>query len=612
MSTCTYCGKGQNAEGFFSCAQCGVNFENFSEKKHPYSGGVEIPVKQKGGFLGKAKWDLDSLNPIQKWFAISQDLQLAKAIRDSFLPLEPAGVFNVEGGDAVVSTKQIQDCCERPAFWVEDTCGTCGTGVGNTVVMQAGAGDGIYPVWINDIEPARQVLVSFWTLPQNEADLENVWPSFDNAVPFYLGQIKSDGALYLRDSVSNLGQVSLILDYEVYDAVVWIESRISGPSMDEMMNWFSEHGDEDSAAGMAAMMKETLSPVAFTLTRTEDSDIKAKTQEVLDQLGIIPTEIAAALWGDSSKMISSHMESADNYVSLMSAQFFTQENDRQTEKGIGNALYHALKVDVEGLSEGLLSYIHSDDPNVLYFGACMLMSTGHVEEAISQMRKAADAGHLLANIFHKRMTACVSRRGDIYPIWGSMTSSHQMYRALLASQENIEDAMDYWTLAADRGTSNAVSYYTWEMLRRADFQGAIDFYDAVKEVCTEIFSNNIAGIQQEVFDVEELQKVYINIQQYVNAASNAALAMYAAGQPEENFMHLWAFGKMTDNAESLFFPALVAKRNGREDEFNSIMSELSQDTREELVRIFNEILAEFETGSWMHAMATESLNLIKS
>lgn len=612
MNTCSYCGNAPVSEGLISCAASDVTIDNFRDRKHPYPSGVTVPVKVQSGIFRSEKWDLGNMNPIQKWFALSQDQKLSNSIRPIFSDPQPVGLFNVEGGEAVVSSKRKSDCCDGPSFIVEDTCSVCGTSASNTVVMPAGTGDGVYPVWQEGLEPAESLVISFFSTPNNGEEIDTLWENFRDAVPLFMGTIESSGAVYVRDSSSARGQASTIIQGGEYDAVLWIAARPGSMDFESMFALIQAGADSSELAEQTLAATDIMLPIAFTLTKSGTTEIVSSAQDILVASGLKFSQIAAAIWGSTMRNVTSHMQSAEPYISIMSAQFFNQDSNEQGEKGLGTALFHVINEGSEGMNPEILKYLESEDSNQLFFGACLLMTAGHPDESLIQMEKAADAGHPIARLFFDRMTDCLKRHQDIYPIWGTTNSDYQSWLAVNIRNEQIEDALDFWALGADRGNSNSASFYTWEMLRRGDFKNAVDFYLAIDPICREKFMEQLVGLEKNLVPDEMIAQATNNVHQYVNASSNAAIAMYAMGMPVEEYLEKWTvFGKAFEHAESIFMPALIEKRNGSIDESNKLVAEFSEETKNELIDTFNSIVDSVEYCAWMKKLASEGLEMLK-
>jgi hypothetical protein len=589
MALCHYCGKNNYAEGLISCAECQVTFDDaMGGLKGPWANGVSTPLKEKAkGFLSnKEIWNSENLNPIQSWWATTLDKAIGvKFINDLSQPLEPVGVFNVESGIATLTTNpEFCENCSSDSFFVSEVCENCGNGPLQRVVMAAGSGDGIYGVWQDPGEPAGSILVSFVRTTGDAPSESDAREAIKEASPLYLGSLASKGAIYIRDSMK--GQLSVIANKGEYDVVAWIGSVVGMPSMEQMF----ENGRNMSPE----MFSETLSPVAVTLTLVKEGNFAQDALQTLKASDLKASQVAAALWGDVNRTVQSHMQSADRDIAFLSGQFLEGEvENRQIERKFGNFLFHALTGGRSDFGSGMDKFLNGDDAETSFSAACMLMTAGHQPQAIEMMKTAAGLDHKLAQLFYQRMKRKIDACEDLFPIWGVSESDYMTYLAIKLADVNPEDSLDLWLMAADRGSSNAVSYYTWNCLQKGAFQETIDMYDATREFCLGKFERMLEALKKG--DESMVDQLVIQAEQLTNSTINYAVAHIAAGSDEEMFIEGLT---NEENSEATAYKALYFHRNNRIDEAASLVQLIDDAEKVKLIALCEREISTPDVDEW--------------
>lgn len=142
---------------------------------------------------------------------------------------ELRGYFNVEGGNAAVSTAYFDECDCYLEPGLQKDC-ACGRNALTTQAVIAGGGDGCYPAFQlrtldQTVSGAIAVFTQDWGQGM-ERSLLAPYDLVDAASPVRLGELQSDGMVYFNDSFTHWDHRNVSVDVELpagtYSVVAWL------------------------------------------------------------------------------------------------------------------------------------------------------------------------------------------------------------------------------------------------------------------------------------------------------------------------------------------------------------------------------------------------------
>lgn len=186
----------------------------------------------------------DQDEPMRSWFIEARaaiDPDMWQELLSIYLV---QGMFNVEGGNASVSSRTFGDCdgaCYFRSPYLG--CGTCARTLTNFNEVAAGMGDGVYPALaLLDRSDEPRCVGGIALFQDAFANLSRagfagtLGPILSRGAPMILGRIHTDGELYFSDSSTSYDSADLIVDIDVvpgeYVVVVWVTTP---QSMDDTM-----------------------------------------------------------------------------------------------------------------------------------------------------------------------------------------------------------------------------------------------------------------------------------------------------------------------------------------------------------------------------------------
>lgn len=230
----------------------------------------------------------DQDEPVRSWFVEARaaiDPDMWQELLSFFLV---QGMFNVEGGNASVSSRIFGDCngaCYFRSPYLG--CGTCARTLTNFNEVAAGMGDGVYPALaLLDRSDEPRCIGGIALFQDAFASLSragfagNLAPILSRGAPMILGRIHSDGELYFSDSSTSYDSADLIVDVDVvpgeYVVVVWVTTPQS--------------------------MDNTMRPLALGAF---GEDLGRKLSEVVPLAD--PAQLIPGMWGKPDLMVHAHM-----------------------------------------------------------------------------------------------------------------------------------------------------------------------------------------------------------------------------------------------------------------------------------------------------------------
>ena len=226
--------------------------------------------------------------PVRSWFVEARaaiDPDMWQELLSFFLV---QGMFNVEGGNASVSSRIFGDCdgaCYFRSPYLG--CGTCARTLTNFNEVAAGMGDGVYPALsLLDRSDEPRCVGGIALFQDAFANLSRagfagtLGPILSRGAPMILGRIHSDGELYFSDSSTTYDSADLIVDVDVvpgeYLVVVWVTTPQS--------------------------MDDTMRPLALGAF---GEDLGRTLSEVVPPAD--PAQLIPRMWGKSDLMVQAHM-----------------------------------------------------------------------------------------------------------------------------------------------------------------------------------------------------------------------------------------------------------------------------------------------------------------
>ena len=122
----------------------------------------------------------------------------------------------------------------------------------------------------------------------------------------------------------------------------------------------------------------------------------------------------------------------------------------------------------------------------------------------------------------------------------------------LSQEGDREGGMALLSQSAAFGIPWALSTYTWWCLLDQEYERGLREFDACIGACESVVA---------LLEDDEVFSATARLQ-LANARSNAALLMLASGGPLNQARDTWLAGAETGHAESMFYPAIVAEKNG--------------------------------------------------
>ena len=140
-----------------------------------------------------------------------------------------SGCFNVESGNAAVSTRYFESCECHSAPPAETPC-ECGRNAHNTEVCTSGHGDGVYPAFVLEDPAGRATgaiafFVGDWALGVEEKSMAPKGIA-RIAVPVRVGVIDTPGTLLFNDPWTGFNDSNISVDLAVppgrYEVISWL------------------------------------------------------------------------------------------------------------------------------------------------------------------------------------------------------------------------------------------------------------------------------------------------------------------------------------------------------------------------------------------------------
>lgn len=229
---------------------------------------------------------------------------------------------------------------------------------------------------------------------------------------------------------------------------------------------------------------------------------------------------------------------------------------------------------------------------------------GRVDVAIRWMTQAAKTGHL--NAMRARATMA-EEQGDMdtHRLWltrsaenGHAESQNDLGSALV-HEGRLEEGLALLEAAARQGRPWALASHSWALLKAGDYARAVSLADEVLPTCEEFLLDSQGDAEIAALGPEQL----------ANARSNIALCRLALGGDEQVAESAWREGADTGHLESLFYPAVMARREHRQHVVSTVVDSLSAEQRREMRETLNELM---EGGdAWLVGWCRDGLNILE-
>jgi tetratricopeptide (TPR) repeat protein len=183
------------------------------------------------------------------------------------------------------------------------------------------------------------------------------------------------------------------------------------------------------------------------------------------------------------------------------------------------------------------------------------------------------------------------------PEWVQADEDNYTGYQLVESGE-VDQGMALLSRSARFGFGWALATYTWLCLKSGDYARGISEYDACIQACERLTTqlqahSDLAGVA---------------LQQLANVRSNAALLRLASGGPLDQARATWEAGAPTGHAESQFYPAIVAEKQGNPAEADQLVMALSPAVWFDVRQTLREGIAE---GGWFGQWCTDGLVVLE-
>lgn len=203
----------------------------------------------------------------------------------------------------------------------------------------------------------------------------------------------------------------------------------------------------------------------------------------------------------------------------------------------------------------------------------ILLAMGRFEDAEQAYETAIDMGAEVEEDLERarngRRVAAAALEGDAGLCW-------DLGLALLQSG-GTEAGLEWLERAARAGLTHALGSYTWHLLLDGEHERAVALFDEVIETCEEWVGHQVDTTQA--------------FGQLINARSNDACHRLALGGPAEWAQAVWEVGRTAGLLESTVFLAVLATREGRPEDANTLVQGLTLEQLDEALSHVNEVIA---------------------
>lgn len=277
-----------------------------------------------------------------------------------------------------------------------------------------------------------------------------------------------------------------------------------------------------------------------------------------------------------------------------------------------------------------------DEPEGLHQLALMLHDDGDTDGAVALWQAAADRGsgdsmHALGVVFWREgcidvalpwftkasgvgnvnaMRACAliaQQQGDLesHRSWliraaenGDAQSQNDLGSALV-HEGRLEEGLALLEASSRQGVPWALASYSWALLKAGEYARAVSLADEVMSLCEQFVRDAADDAELAPFGLEQL----------ANAKSNLALCRLALGGDYKAAESTWHEGAQTGHLESLFYPAVIARREDRQQAASAIANSLSAEQQREMRETLNELM---EGGdAWLVAWCRDGLSILE-
>lgn len=168
----------------------------------------------------------------------------------------------------------------------------------------------------------------------------------------------------------------------------------------------------------------------------------------------------------------------------------------------------------------------------------------------------------------------------------------------LLSDNEIDEGLARLSRSARFGLPWALASFTWYCLKAQEYARGISEHDESIEACTSLTAQLQA--HRDLAAVAALQ--------LANARSNTALLKLAAGGSLDEARATWEAGAPTGHAESHFYPAVVAEKQGDRTQADQIVKALSPAVWFDVRQTLREGMAE---GGWFGQWCSDGLVVLE-
>ena len=191
---------------------------------------------------------------------------------------------------------------------------------------------------------------------------------------------------------------------------------------------------------------------------------------------------------------------------------------------------------------------------------------------------------------------------DWYEQAAAAGNSDAMYNLgnLAKGEGDVAGARDWYEQAAAEGDLNALASHSWSCLMTSNYQQAVTFGDLVMPAV-------IAFTEASRDDPDIGERV---VSELANCQSNLALCRLALGGTFDEANAVWAQGAQCGHEESLFFPAVIALRQGNHLKARQIVAALSPETLDSMRATTSKVLAENEGEGWFVQWCQDAVSLL--